>query len=92
MKNVQLNFLGMTQYIRIEDNQTYYTIDLPTQNPTLGLNHTFGVNRKKGNNIISEIQGKARLVFVIFSNKHYVIDKDNAPECFAEFSHMEILE
>lgn len=92
MKNVQLNFLGMSQYIRIEDNQTHYTMDLPTQKPTLESNHTFGVNRKKGNNIISEIQGKARFVFVIFPNKYYEIDKDNAPECFAEFSHMEIIE
>lgn len=92
MKNAQLNFLGMSQYITIEDNQTHYTIDLPTQKPTLELNQTFGVNRKKGNNIISEIQGKIRLVFVIFPNKHYETDKSNASECFAEFSHVEIIE
>ena len=92
MKYAQLHFLGMSQYITIEDNQTHYTIDLPTQKPTLELNHSFGVGRKKGNDMISEIRGKARLVFVIFPNAHYETDKSNAPECFAEFSHMEIIE
>ena len=91
MKYAQLHFLGMTQYITIEDNQTHYVIDLPTQKPTTELNQIFGVNRKKGNNMISEIQGKARLVFMIFPNKYYETDKDNAPEYLAEFSHMEIL-
>ena len=92
MKFAQLYFLGMSEIIQIDDNQTHYTIDLPMQKPTLELNKTFGVNRKKGNNMISEIQGKARLVFVIFPNKHYETDKNNAPECIAEFSHVEILE
>ena len=91
MKNAQLHFLGMSQYITIEDNQTHYTIDLPTQKPTLELNRSFGVGRKKGNNIISEIRGKVRLVFVIFPNKHYETDKDNSPEYLAEFSHTEII-
>ena len=91
MRYAQLHFLGMSQYITIEDKQTHYTIDLPTQKPTTELNQTFGVGRKKGNNIIPEIQGKARLVFVIFPNKKYETDKSNAPECFAEFSHMEII-
>lgn len=29
MRYAQLRFLGMTDYIKIDDNQTYYTIDLP---------------------------------------------------------------
>ena len=91
MRYAQLRFLGMSQYIRIEDNQTHYIIDLPTQKPTLEMNQTFGINRKKRNNTISEIQGKMRLVFVIFPNKHYESDKDNVPECIAEFSHMDII-
>ena len=47
MKYAQLHFLEMSEYIQIEDNQTHYTIDLPTQKQTLEMNHTFGFNRKK---------------------------------------------
>lgn len=92
MKYVQLHFLGMSNLIQIEDNQTHYTIDLPMQKPIIGMNYTYGINRKKGTDISSKIRGKARLVFVIFPNEHYETNKDNAPEYIAEFSHMEILE
>ena len=30
MRYAQLRFLGMTDYIKIGDNQDYYSIDLPT--------------------------------------------------------------
>lgn len=80
----QLHFLGMTDYIRIDDNQTHYIIDLPVQKVTLD-------NFWKEKSPISEIKEKLRLIFVIFPNKYHETDKDNAPECIAEFSHVEII-
>lgn len=85
MRYAQLRFLGMTDYIRIEDNQTHYIIDLPVQKVTLD---GFWKEKKSA---ISEIAEKLRLVFVIFPNKYHETDKGNAPECIAEFSHVEII-
>ena len=31
MKCVQLNFLGMSKIVKLEDNQKYYAVALPTQ-------------------------------------------------------------
>lgn len=42
-----ITFLGMSNLIQIEDNQTHYTIDLPMQKPIIGMNYTYGINRKR---------------------------------------------
>ena len=82
MKYAQLNFLGMSKIVIIEDNQKYYSVALPTQKIVSDI-------ARKNEDVALEIVKYMTLIFEISLNKNYRID-ENGPEYILDFSHVEL--